>query len=51
MCVRVCCSFSNRGYYLDGTSIFASLVLLLVLLALTFERILGLDRFVNQALQ
>ena len=45
------CSFSSRGYYLDGSAIFGSLVLLVLLLALTFERILGLDRFVNQALQ
>jgi hypothetical protein len=45
------CSFSSRGYYLDGTAIFGSAVLLVVLLALTFERILGLDRFINQAIQ
>jgi hypothetical protein len=45
------CSFSGRGYYLDGTAIFGSVVLLLVLLAVAFERILGLDRFVNQGLQ
>lgn len=43
-------SFSSRGYYLDGSAIFGSLVLLVILLALTFERILGLDRFVNQAI-
>lgn len=47
----LCCSFSSRGYYLDGSAIFGSLVLLVLLLALTFERILGLDRWVNQALQ
>lgn len=44
------CSFSNRGYYLDGAAIFGSLVLLVILLALTFERVLGLDRFINQAI-
>jgi hypothetical protein len=45
------CSFSNRGYYLEGSSIASSLLLLVVLLALTFQRILGLDRFITKALQ
>jgi len=45
------CSFSGKGYYVDGTAIFGSLVLLIILLALTLERILGLDRFINQAIQ
>lgn len=44
-------SFSGKGYYVDGTAIFGSLVLLIILLALTLERILGLDRFINQAIQ
>jgi hypothetical protein len=45
------CSFSSRGFYMDGPSIFSSAVLLLVLLALTFQRILGLDRLVTKALK
>lgn len=49
-CLLRACSFSSRGYYLDGSAIFGSLVLLVILLALTFERILGLDRFINQAI-
>lgn len=44
-------SFSSRGYYTDGPSIVSSLVLLLVLLALMFQRVLGLDRFLTKALK
>jgi hypothetical protein len=36
---------------MDGTAMFGSSVLLVLLLALTFERILGLDRLINQAIQ
>jgi hypothetical protein len=36
---------------LDGSAIFGSVVLLVLLLAITFERILGLDRLINQAIQ
>lgn len=50
-CFFLPCSFSSRGFYLEGGSIFSSLLLLVVLLALTFQRILGLDRFINKALQ
>ncbi|KAF8067177.1 hypothetical protein HT031_002224 [Scenedesmus sp. PABB004] len=43
-------SFAERGLYMDGASIGSSALLLVVLLALTFQRILGLDRLINQAL-
>jgi hypothetical protein len=46
-----CCSFSSRGFYMDGPSIVSSAVLLLVLLGLTFQRILGLDRFIAKAMR
>lgn len=42
-------SFSERGLYVDGGSVFASVVLLLLMLGFSFNRILGLDRFVKQA--
>lgn len=48
-CLLRACSFSSRGYYLDGSAIFSSMVLLVIMLALMFQRILGLDRFINQA--
>ncbi|KAF6255376.1 hypothetical protein COO60DRAFT_215681 [Scenedesmus sp. NREL 46B-D3] len=44
-------SFSSRGFYMDGPSIVSSAVLLLVLLGLTFQRILGLDRLVAKAMR
>lgn len=44
-------SFSSRGFYMDAPSIVSSAVLLLVLLALTFQRILGLDRFITKAMR
>ncbi len=34
---------------MDGGSVFASVVLLLLMLGFSFNRILGLDRFVKQA--
>lgn len=43
------CSFNERGLYLDGGAIFASSILLLVLLAFSTNRIFGLDRFVANA--
>lgn len=46
-----CCSFSSRGFYMDAPSIVSSAVLLLVLLALTFQRILGLDRFITKTMR
>jgi hypothetical protein len=36
---------------MDGPSIISSAVLLLVLLALTFQRILGLDRLITKAVR
>jgi hypothetical protein len=36
---------------MDGPALFGSGLLLLVLLALSLERILGLDRVINKALQ
>ncbi|GLC63502.1 hypothetical protein PLESTF_000043100 [Pleodorina starrii] len=42
-------SFNEQGLYMDGGSIFASSVLLLVLLAFSTNRIFGLDRFVVSA--
>jgi hypothetical protein len=36
---------------MDGPSIVSSAVLLLVLLGLTFQRILGLDRFIAKAMR
>jgi hypothetical protein len=36
---------------MDGPSIVSSAVLLLVLLGLTFQRILGLDRFITKAMR
>lgn len=44
-------SFENRGLYLDGGPQIASLILMLLLLAIAFERILGLDRLVNNAIK
>eukprot|EP00877_Chromochloris_zofingiensis_P013895 jgi/Chrzof1/875/Cz01g32100.t1 len=44
-------SFSNRGLYTDASAIFGSLVLLVVLLGIAFERILGLDRLIANALK
>lgn len=44
-------SFESRGLYMDGPALFGSGLLLLVLLALSLERILGLDRVINKALQ
>eukprot|EP00879_Flechtneria_rotunda_P009842 GHRR01010294.1.p1 GENE.GHRR01010294.1~~GHRR01010294.1.p1 ORF type:complete len:166 (+),score=30.90 GHRR01010294.1:181-678(+) len=43
-------SLSSRGFYTDGSSIFGSAVLLIVLLFLTLSQILGLDRFMTKAL-
>ncbi|GLI69059.1 hypothetical protein VaNZ11_013602 [Volvox africanus] len=42
-------SFNERGLYIDGASIFASSVLLLVLMAFSTNRIFGLDRFFASA--
>lgn len=44
-------SFQNRGLYADPATIFSSAVLLIILLALSFRRILGLDRIMDQALR
>jgi hypothetical protein len=45
------CSFEAQGLYMNGPALFGSGLLLLLLLALSFERILGLDRVINKALQ
>ncbi|GIL42886.1 hypothetical protein Vafri_728 [Volvox africanus] len=42
-------SLNERGLYIDGASIFASSVLLLVLMAFSTNRIFGLDRFFASA--
>ena len=42
-------SFQNRGLYADPATIFSSAVLLIILLGLSFRRILGLDRIIDQA--
>lgn len=47
----VLCSFQNRGLYADPATIFSSAVLLIILLGLSFRRILGLDRIIDQALR
>jgi hypothetical protein len=44
-------SFRERGFYLDGAAIASSALLLVLLLALTFQRILGLDRLINAAIE
>uniref|UniRef100_A0A7S0S028 Uncharacterized protein n=1 Tax=Chlamydomonas leiostraca TaxID=1034604 RepID=A0A7S0S028_9CHLO len=41
-------SFANRGLYVDPAIVFSSGFLLLLLLALSFQRILGLDRFMAE---
>ncbi|KAF5840469.1 hypothetical protein DUNSADRAFT_16560 [Dunaliella salina] len=41
-------SFSNRGLYVDSSSIFASSILLILLLSLSFQRILGLDKWLDK---
>lgn len=43
-------SFSG-GLYFDGPAVFGSLVLFSLMIALSFGRILGVDRFVDKALR
>ncbi|KAI8467895.1 MAG: hypothetical protein J3K34DRAFT_428952 [Monoraphidium minutum] len=44
-------SFANRGYAIDGGTAFVNGALLLLLFALAFERIFGLDKVINDALR
>ena len=43
-------SFQNRGLYADPAIVFTNVLLLILVLALSFNRILGLDRFMVQAI-
>ena len=44
-------SFQNRGLYADPATIASNLFLLILILAVSFNRILGLDRFFIDAMQ
>lgn len=44
-------SFAEQGIYFDAGAVGASLLLLVILLGLSFERILGLDRVIMKALK
>ena len=43
-------SFQNRGLYADPSIVFTNVLLLILVLALSFNRILGLDRYMAQAM-
>lgn len=44
-------SFANRPLYADGGTIAVSVSVLVFLLAVTFQRILGLDKIIDNALR